>query len=102
MLSHLCLVSMCLYALQTLSGHATDDLADGVLGELLSDLDEGINEILDCGTALVAADAVIHSISGVLDWITLSLSIYTYIIYYHTMISVEFGARPVLSDGTIN
>ena len=37
----------CLYALTTMSGHAPDDSADGVLGELLPDLDMDISELLD-------------------------------------------------------
>ncbi|KAJ8342163.1 hypothetical protein SKAU_G00320910 [Synaphobranchus kaupii] len=30
-----------------MSGHAPDESADGVLGDLLPDLDQGINELLD-------------------------------------------------------
>ena len=38
---------MCLFALLTTSGHAPDERADGVLGDLLPDLDQGISEFLD-------------------------------------------------------
>ena len=37
----------CLYALPATSGHAPDETVDGVLGDLLPDLDQGISELLD-------------------------------------------------------
>lgn len=36
-----------LCALLTMSGHVPNDLADGILGDLLSDLIQGIIELLD-------------------------------------------------------
>ncbi|KAJ8358599.1 hypothetical protein SKAU_G00151240 [Synaphobranchus kaupii] len=42
-----CMAPACLYALPTMSGHAPDESADGVLGDLLPDLDQGISELLD-------------------------------------------------------
>lgn len=38
---------VCLYALLTTSGHAPDKSADGVLGDFLPDLGQGISELLD-------------------------------------------------------
>ena len=53
----------CLYALPTTSGHATDDSADGVLGDLLPDLDQGISELLDSlWQYLVVSDAPIQNV----------------------------------------
>ena len=45
--SVVCMASTCLYALHTKSGHAPDESADDVLGDLLPDLDQGITELLD-------------------------------------------------------
>ena len=60
----------CLYALPTTSGHALDETADGVLGDLLPDLDQGISELLDSlWRYLVVADAPIHNVPEVLNWI---------------------------------
>ncbi|CAB1444405.1 unnamed protein product [Pleuronectes platessa] len=41
------MASTCLYAPPTTSGHAPDESADGVLGDLLPDLDQGVSELLD-------------------------------------------------------
>lgn len=38
---------MCLYALPIMSGHAPDELADGVLGHLFPELDQSLSELLD-------------------------------------------------------
>ena len=60
----------CLYALLTTSGHAPDEIVDGVLGYLLPDLDQGISELLDSLWGyLVAADELTHNIPEVLSWI---------------------------------
>ena len=34
----------------TMSGHAPDESVNGVLGDLLPDLDQGITELLDVGS----------------------------------------------------
>lgn len=50
----------CLCALQTMPGHASDQLADGALGDLPSDLHRGISELLDSlWPYLAASDAPI-------------------------------------------
>ncbi|KAJ8345370.1 hypothetical protein SKAU_G00295630 [Synaphobranchus kaupii] len=60
----------CLYVLPTMSGHAPDETADGVLGDLLPDLDQGISELLDSlWRYLAAADAPRHNVPDVLNWI---------------------------------
>lgn len=58
---------MCLYALTT-CGHA--ELADGILGDLLQDLDQGIiSELLDSlWWSLAELNAPIHNITWVLNW----------------------------------
>lgn len=64
------MVPKCLYALLTTSGHALDEMADGVLGHLLPDLDQGISELLDSlWCFLVALDALTHNLPEVLNWI---------------------------------
>ena len=54
----------CLYALLTTSGHAPEESAVGVLGDLLLDLDQGISELLDSlfVVLVVASDALIQNI----------------------------------------
>ena len=66
----MCVASTCLYALPTTSGHAPDDTTDGLLRDLLPDLDQGIGQLLDslwCDIAL--ADGTRHDVPEVLDWI---------------------------------
>ena len=46
----------CLYALPTTSGHAPDETVDGVLGDLLPDLDQGISEVLEWSVVLLGGD----------------------------------------------
>ena len=59
-----------LYALPTKSGHAYDEMAEGVLGNLLTDLNQVISELLDSlSRYLAAADATIDNIPEVLNWI---------------------------------
>lgn len=59
----------CLNALQTTSGHAADEMANVVLGDLLPDL-EGISELLDIlWLYLAALNAPIHNVPEVLNWI---------------------------------
>lgn len=59
----MCKAPACLYALPTTSGHATDEAADGVLGELLPDLDQGISELLESlWLYLVVSDAPVHNV----------------------------------------
>ena len=54
---------VCLYALPTTSGHAPDESADGVMGDLFPDLDQGISELLDSlWQYLAASDAPIHNV----------------------------------------
>ncbi len=58
---------MCLYAPLTISRHVPDEMANGVLWDLLSDMNQGITELLDnlwCN--LVALDAPIHNVQEVL------------------------------------
>ena len=43
----MCVASTCLYALPTTSGHAPDETTDGLLRDLLPDLDQGIGQLLD-------------------------------------------------------
>ena len=45
--SVVCMASTCLYVLLKPSGHAPDESTDGVLGDLLPDLDHNISELLD-------------------------------------------------------
>ena len=53
-----------------MSGHAPDETAGGVLGDLLSDLDQGISEFLDSlWHYFVEAEAPMHNVLEVLDWI---------------------------------
>ena len=50
---------MCLNALQTTTGHAPDEMVDGVLRDLLPDLDQGSCELLDrLWRYLATADAL--------------------------------------------
>ena len=57
----------CLCALATTSGHSPDEIADGVLGDLLLDLDQGISELQDSlWRCLAAGDAIIQN--KVLNW----------------------------------
>ncbi len=68
--SSLCKSVLCLYALLTTSRHALDEMADGVLGDLLPDLDQGISELLNSLWCYLAAlDALIHNLPQVLNWI---------------------------------
>lgn len=45
----------CLYTLPTISGHFPDESLDGVMGDLLPDLDYGISELLDSLRRYLAA-----------------------------------------------
>ncbi len=64
------MVPQWLYALLTTSRHAPDEMADGVLGDLLPDLYQGISELLDSLWCYLAAlDALIHNLPEVLNWI---------------------------------
>ena len=70
--SVVCMPPTCLYALPTAADHAPDETADGVLWDLLPKLDQGINVLLDslwCYSA--AADAPMHNVPEVLNWIQL-------------------------------
>ncbi len=61
---------MCLYALPITSKHSSDEMMDGVLEDLLTDLDQGINELLDSlWRCLASSDALIHNVPEVLNWI---------------------------------
>ncbi len=61
---------MCLYALRTTSRRDPDELVDGVLEDLLPDLDQDISELLDSLWCYLAAlDALIHNAPEVLNWI---------------------------------
>ncbi len=58
-----CMAPTCLYACLTMSGHAPNETTDGVLGYFLTDLDQGITELLDslkCN--LVASDGPKHNV----------------------------------------
>ena len=60
------MASTCLYACLTTSGHAPNETTDGVLGDLLPDLDQGITELLDslkCN--LAASDGPKHNVPEV-------------------------------------
>lgn len=46
--SVVCFAPTCLYACLTAFGPAPNEMTGGVLEELLSDLDQDINELLDC------------------------------------------------------
>ncbi len=60
----------CLYALPTASGHAPDEMEDGVLGNLLPDLEKSISMLLDSlWRYLAAPNALRHNVSEVLNWI---------------------------------
>ena len=62
--------STCLYALSTTSGHAPDESTDGLLGDVLPDLYQGISQLLDSlWCDLAAADGTRHDVPEVLDWI---------------------------------
>ncbi|KAJ8374091.1 hypothetical protein SKAU_G00046710 [Synaphobranchus kaupii] len=50
----------CLYGLLTMSGHAPDESADGVLGDLLPDLDQGISEELPTHSGHMRPGIVLH------------------------------------------
>ncbi len=61
---------MCLNTLRTKSRHAPDEMVDGVLGDLLPDLDQDISELLDSlWFYLAASNALIHNVPEVLNWI---------------------------------
>ena len=49
--------------MQSMSEHAPDETADGVLGDLLPDLDQGISELLDSLWRYFAeVDTLIHNV----------------------------------------
>lgn len=64
---------MRLYALPITSKHSPDEMMDGVLEDLLPDLDQGIDELLDSlWCCLAASDALIHNVPEVLNSIQFS------------------------------
>lgn len=57
----------CMYAIQTAPGYAPDELVDGVLRGLLSNLHQGICELLDSlWRYLTMPNASIHGVPEVL------------------------------------
>lgn len=53
---------VCLYEHPTTSEHAPDEEGDGALGDLLSDMDQGISPWIGFCWFLVASDALIHNV----------------------------------------
>lgn len=68
--SVVCMGPTSLYALPAMSEHAPVDMAEGVLGDLLPDLDQDIRELLDSlWHYLAVSDAMMRNVPEVLSWI---------------------------------